>query len=65
MNSPEASPVNCSRRGMLKALSLFALVPTVSSAVESITARDSAKLQLKHKKKLEKKEAVQSHESNI
>lgn len=65
MNSLETSPVHCSRRGMLKALSLFVLVPTVSSAVESITARDSGKLHLKHKKKLEKKEAAQSHESNV
>lgn len=65
MNSPEASLANwISRRSMLKALSLFVLVPTVSSAVERVTARDSGKLQLKHKKKLEKKETEQSRESN-
>lgn len=50
---------------MLTLLSLSALAPTVSGAVESITSRESSTLKLKHQQKPERKEAAQSRGMNV
>lgn len=66
MNSSETLLVNwISRRNMLTLLSLSALAPTVSGAVESITSRESSTLKLKHQQKPERKEAAQSRGMNV